>query len=145
MQLTQHFTLEALCASSTATRLEIDNTPPDELLPNAHRLAEGLEAVRMLLGNRQLHIDSGYRCEALNNAIRGKKTSQHLQFLALDFVCPDFGTPADIVKTLAATSILFDQLIEEGTWVHISFSETPRREVLAATFKNGVPMYTRIG
>lgn len=33
MQLTQHFTLAELTKSSTAERLELDNTPPPEVLP----------------------------------------------------------------------------------------------------------------
>jgi zinc D-Ala-D-Ala carboxypeptidase len=163
MQLTTHFSLEALSASATALRLGIDNTPPDELIPNAQRLAMGLEQVQMLLLAR-LHHSSGFRCEALEKVLTAKdfaawcvhhakdlstawpeyfERKQHPQFKAEDFTCPDFGTPQQIVEKIAVSDIQFDQLIEEGTWVHISFSENPRREVLAAKFKDGTPTYSR--
>lgn len=164
MQLTTHFSLEALAASSTALRLGIDNSPPDELIPNAQRLAMGLEQVQTLLGFA-LHRSSGYRCEALEKVLTAKdfaawcarhakdpqtawpeyfERKQHPQFKAEDFTCPEYGTPAQIAKKIADTqAIKFDQLIEEGTWIHISFSQTPRREIIAATFKDGVPTYVK--
>ena len=69
MQLTAHFSLEELIASETATRSGIDNTPPSELMPNLRALADGLEKVRAALGGRPIHINSGYRCPALNKAV----------------------------------------------------------------------------
>lgn len=141
MNLSEHFTLEGLCASSTALRLGIDNTPPDNLIGNAYRLAEGLEQVQNVLGF-PLHHDSGFRCEALNAAVHGAPTSQHTKFEAEDFTCPQFGTPLEIVKLISGSTIEFDQLIQEGTWVHISFTGTPRREVLTAHFNQGKATYT---
>lgn len=140
-QLTPHFTLEGLCESSTAVRLGIDNTPDDSLIANAYRLAEGLEEVQKVLGY-PIHHDSGFRCEALNEAIRGAPPSQHTKFQAEDFTCPQFGTPAEIVRLISNSTIQFDQCIQEGSWVHISFSENPRREILTATFDNGKATYT---
>lgn len=142
MQLTPHFSTESLCASSTALRLGIDNMPPDDLLPNAQRLAEGLEQVQSVLGF-PLHHDSGYRCPALNAAVHGAPSSQHTKFEAEDFTCPQFGTPLEIVRLISNSTIQFDQCIQEGTWVHISFTESPRREVLTAHFANGKATYTK--
>lgn len=141
-QLSPSFTLEGLCASSTATRLGIDNRPDDSLIANAYRLAEGLEEVQKVLGF-PIHHDSGFRCEELNAAVHGAPTSQHTKFQAEDFTCPQFGTPLEIVRLLKNSTIQFDQCIMEGSWVHISFSENPRREVLTATFENGKATYTQ--
>jgi len=160
-QLTPHFTLEGLCESSTATRLGIDNTPPDNLIGNAYRLAEGLEQVQSVLGS-PIHHSSGYRCEALERVLSSKdfahwcelhaksdadwpeyfERKQHPEFEAEDFTCPQFGTPLEVVKLIAGSTIQFDQCIQEGTWVHISFTETPRREVLTAHFAGGKVTYT---
>jgi hypothetical protein len=140
-QLTPNFTLERLCASSTALRLGIDNTPPENLIANARRLAEGLEEVQRVLGF-SLHHDSGYRCPELNAAVHGVPTSQHTKFEAEDFTCPQFGTPLEIVKLISGSTIHFDQLIAEGNWCHVSFTETPRREVLTAHFLGGKVTYT---
>lgn len=142
MQLTEHFSLEELVHSSTAIRLGIDNTPPDEILPNLKVLAQGLERVRSVLGH-PIHIDSGYRCEILNAAVRGSKTSAHMQGWAADFICPAFGTPLEIVKVIVGSGIAFDQCIQEGTWVHLSFDPRMRKDVRTAHFRNGEVTYTQ--
>lgn len=130
MQLTEHFSLEELTRSLTAERLGIDNVPKEErLLTNLMLLAGGLERVRELLGGLPLHVDSGYRCEELNQKIGGSKNSAHMSGYAADFICPSFGTPLEIVKRLEKSELAFDQLIQEGTWVHVSFAPRMRREV----------------
>ena len=144
-QLTIHFSLEELTRSDTAVRLGIDNTPSAEVLDNLQVLAEGLEKVRDLLGvyNRPVLISSGYRCSALNKALHGSVNSAHMYGYAADFTCPDFGNPLAIVKKIAQSTLKFDQLIQEGTWVHISFDPKMRGEVLTAHFNNGVATYTK--
>ena len=141
-QLSDHFTLEELVFSSTAVPLGIDNTPPPEIIENLRILAQGLEQVRSLLGHA-MHIDSGYRCDILNAAVKGSRTSAHLEGYAADFICPDFGTPLEIVKLITGSTLAFDQCIQEGTWVHCSFDPRMRREVLTAHFANGGATYTQ--
>lgn len=70
--------------------------------------------------NFYIRINNGYRCEQLNLLVDGKLNSYHLQGLAIDFVCPIFGTPEDIVKFLHSINFLSDQCFIEGTWVHWS-------------------------
>lgn len=134
--LTPHFRLEELTNSSTAQRLLIDNTPPDNVLANLQILAEGLEKVRALLPiqNSPLHIDSGYRCPDLNKAVHGAADSAHMTGYAADFTCSIVGTPEYIVSLIQNSDIKFDQLIQEGTWVHISFDPRMRQEILTAHF-----------
>jgi zinc D-Ala-D-Ala carboxypeptidase len=142
MQLTEHFTLEELTFSSTAVARGIDNSPLPETAKHLAVLAQGLEKVRAILG-APMHIDSGYRCPSLNGIVRGVRTSAHLTGYAADFVCPQFGASLAIVQKLAAESALqFDQVIQEGTWVHISFAPTMRRQILTAHFESGVATYT---
>jgi hypothetical protein len=137
MNLSEHFTLEELTFSSTAARRGIDNTAPADVAEHLAVTAAGLEKVRALLG-APLHIDSGYRCPALNKAVGGVPTSAHTTGYAADFICPDAGAPLDIVhKIMADGSIKFDQVIQEGTWVHISFAPTMRQMVLTAHFVEG--------
>lgn len=143
MFLSQHFSLEELTFSSTAVRHGIDNMPPDGIVANLRILAGALEGVRMMLGDRPIHIDSGYRCPALNALVGGAPDSAHLQGWAADFVCPAYGVPRQIAIDLAHMLLdvhdgsqgrPFDQLILEGTWVHISFDPRARRQCLTATF-----------
>ena len=140
-RLTEHFTLQEMCFSSTATRLGIDNTPTEEIVVHLRVLARGLERVRALLG-RPMHIDSGYRCDALNTAVKGSKTSAHMRGYAADFVCPRYGDPLRIVHAVAQSGIAFDQCIQEGTWVHVSFDPRLRKEVLTAHFGVDGTTYT---
>ena len=141
-KLSEHFTLEELTFSATAQRKQIDNKPPAEVLDNMKRLAAGLEEVRAALGNKPMRINSGYRSPKLNRAVGGAHLSAHMAGYAADFVCPDFGSPLKIVKALAATGIQFDKLIQEGTWVHISFAPEARRQLLTAHFGPNGTSYT---
>ena len=141
--MTVHFSLEELTFSDTAVRLGIDNNVTDSnVLNNLHDLAVGLEQIRSLL-NAPLHINSGYRCLRLNGAVKGSINSAHMQGWAADFTCRRFGTPLEIVKEVVKAGIKFDQCIQEGTWVHVSFDPRMRNAVLTAHFdKYGNPTYT---
>ncbi len=142
MNLTEHFTLQEMTFSSTAERRGIHNEPDSIAAANLTATAMGLEQVRALLG-APLHIDSGYRCPALNKAVGGAWNSAHLRGCAADFTCASFGTPQQIVEAIASSPIAFDQLIQEGTWVHIAFDPNPRREVLTAHFNGQGVTYTK--
>jgi len=131
VKLTTHFDLAEFTHSQAAGRLGIDNTAPQHVLANLARLAQGMELVRMLLGDKPLSISSGYRCGALNKAVGGSAGSQHLTGQACDFICPAYGTPAQIVAAIVASDVPFDQVIQEfDSWVHISFSDRNRRQAL---------------
>ena len=125
MQLTQHFTLAELTKSSTAERLELDNTPPPEVLPALTSTAEMLERIRSTLGV-PVTVTSGYRAWAVNKAVKGATTSDHAQGRAADIVAPRYGTPLQIARALAPlVDVLgIGQLIYERfgstSWVHVS-------------------------
>ena len=125
MQLTQHFTLAELTKSSTAERLELDNTPPPEVLPALTRTAEMLERIRSTLGV-PVTVTNGYRAWAVNKAVGGVTTSDHAQGRAADIVAPRYGTPLQIARALAPlVDVLgIGQLIYERfgstSWVHVS-------------------------
>lgn len=130
-QLTPHFTLEEFTASQIAARFGFNNDLPADLKQNAVRTCEGLERVRTLLNSNAIHISSGYRCKLLNDHVGSKDTSQHRTAQAADFTCPTYGDPKTIVKTLIASDIPYDQVIYEfDSWVHVSFSDSPRRQAL---------------
>lgn len=144
MNLTEHFTLEELTFSDYAVRKGLDNTPQnDAVLANLKVLAQGLEKVRALL-NKPVKINSGFRSPAVNVAIGGTLKSHHCLGLAADFVCPSFGTPREICSAIMRSDIQYDQLIYEGTWVHLSFAPSMRRQNLHAHFKNGKATYTAL-
>lgn len=135
MYLTANFTLDEFTTSETAERKGIDNTPNDEVKDNLLQLAQRLESVRYVLDNKPIIIKSGYRSPKLNSAIGGAKTSQHILGQAVDFICPQYGTPLEICREIMHGSMIkFDQLIQEGGWVHLSIADIPRMETLTAHF-----------
>lgn len=140
MQLTPHFSLAEFTRSDTAARRGLDNTPSDAERDNLIRVASVLEEIRATLGHPIL-ITSGYRGEALNRAVGGVPHSAHRLGLAADFICPDFGSPFEVCKVIAAMSIEFDQLIQEkNRWVHLGLSAGPgRRDLLTYDGRRYLP------
>lgn len=125
MQLTQHFSLAELTASTVGRARGINNTPAPELVPRLVLLAEMLERIRSTL-NVPITVTSGYRCPTLNLAVGGVTSSDHTQGHAADIVAPGFGSATQVAQTLAPlVSVLgIGQIILEGVkgkqWVHVS-------------------------
>lgn len=142
MQLTTNFSLEEMIRSDAALRLGINNWPSSTIQANLLLVAQALECVRTKLGGKPILVTSGYRCPSLNTAVGGAKDSAHMSGWAADFRCPEFGAPQEIVRFLAGQEVKFDQLIQEGTWVHLSVAPAMRQEVLTAHFAGGNVTYT---
>jgi hypothetical protein len=125
--VTMHFTIEELCASSTAKAKGINNTPNTQQMINlVYLCAYVLEPLRVAMG-QPIKIGSGFRCQALNKAVGGVFNSQHTKGQAAD-LCID----GDIQKgkrwfNYIKDHLPFDQLIWEKNpktgsyWVHVSF------------------------
>ena len=122
--LTKHFTLEEFSFSSTAKARGIDNTVPLQFIPSLRNLCEKvLEPLRERV-KEPVIISSGYRCPALNKAVGGTNTSQHMKGEACDIYMEDK------TKLRKWFAILldgdFDQLIFERNrrtdrcWIHVS-------------------------
>ena len=120
LMLSPHFSQHEFENSERAERLCINNTIPQSLMVNASKTALLMEQVRKLLGDKPITINSVYRSHTVNKAVGGAKSSEHLQALACDFVCPAYGNPYQIAKAIEASTIQYGQLIYEGSWVHIS-------------------------
>ena len=130
MKLTQHFALAEFTRSATAQAKGIDNS----LDPSAKAdqpiiscltvLCENvLEPLRRHL-NVPIVISSGYRCPALNSAVGGSPTSQHMRGQACDIHIPSVSQGKQWMEWIMDNTT-FDQLIWErnsqGThWIHVS-------------------------
>lgn len=131
VQLSEHLSLAEFSTDSpTARQHGIDNTLPEELLDEALRTAQMFERVRAELGSNAVHVDSGYRCLALNRELGSKDTSDHPKAMALDIKCPGFGSAYQVAKHLESImdELGIGQLIYENTWVHIS-SRAPEKAI----------------
>lgn len=120
MNLTKNFTLEELTHSDLADRLYIKNLPTDEQVYNLTALAQDvLQPVRDYLGV-PIKVNSGFRGKALNKAVGGKLTSQHLKGEAADIEC-EGKTNKELFDAIVKLGV-FDQVINESNfaWVHVS-------------------------
>lgn len=139
MQLSEHFHLSEFVSSQTAARRRIDNTPPAQAIDNLRRLCKVvLEPIREHFG--PVIISSGYRSPALNRAVGGAATSQHVAGEAADIEVPGVSN-VELAEWIARSGRPFDQLILEfytpgdpsSGWVHVSYSLRRRRyQVLTA-------------
>jgi hypothetical protein len=131
MNLTEHFSLEELTATS---HRQFDNTPNDSELANLLRLAEFLEQVKTALDGKPIMVNSGFRSKQVNDSVGSKDTSQHRIGCAADLRVP--GMPPDaVVRAVIAAGLPFDQIIREfDSWTHISVTNTsdgtPRKQAL---------------
>ena len=131
MNLTEHFTLEELTVTS---HREFDNTPNDVEIANLTRLAEFLEQVKTVLGNKPVMINSAFRSKQVNDSVGSKDTSQHRVGCAADIRVPRM-TPDQVIQTIMQSDIQYDQIIREfDSWTHISIpnnpNDTPRKQAL---------------
>ena len=82
---------------------------------------------------KPITISSGYRSPKLNKAVGGSTNSKHVTGQAVDFICPAFGSPEEVMRAIIKAGISFDQCILEfppNGWVHMSFTENPRKQAL---------------
>lgn len=128
----KYFSIKEMTKSNTATAKGIDNTPDQTITDNLTKLIEAvLDPLREWYG-KPITVNSGYRCEALNKAIGGAKSSQHMLGEAADITV---GSKEENEKLFdyIKDNLEFDQLINESdfSWVHVSYREGRlRKQVL---------------
>lgn len=141
-RLTRNFSRREFTRSNTADKLGLSNMPETEPQAMAiHVLANGMEQVRSVCGNRAVTITSGFRCKQVNEAVGGVPDSAHALGYAADFTVAGM-TAREVALELAASHLAFDQLIlEEGRGVcHISFDPRYRGEVKTQQGGPGSPV-----
>lgn len=148
MQLTTNFFLEEFTHSDTAESLKIDNVPDsEETLRLLNLCTHVLETLRFSFAT-PIKIDSGFRCEKLNQAVGGVPDSQHRLGEASDIVIEGY-EPEQIIHRLIELKLDFDEAIAEhdvtqGThWTHVSYTtrKPNRRLPSRAIRENGRTVY----
>ena len=130
----KYFTIEELTKSSTAKRAGIKNIPNEKELKNLNSLIDNiLDPLREAYG-KPIIVTSGFRCEELNDLVNGVRGSQHRTGQAAD-IRSKVDTRKENKKLfdlVIALELPFDQLIDEYdyNWVHVSFSDRNRRQIL---------------
>ena len=140
MKLSQNFSLKELVASQTADRKGIDNTPTDEHIENLKLLCENvLQPIRDEWG--VVSVSSGYRSQALCQAIGSVSTSQHARGQAADFEC--YSVDNRELFDWITQNLKFDEAILEfydgdpnSGWIHVSYNEDGNRKQTLRAFRN---------
>ena len=152
MQLSKNFSLIELTKSQTAERKGIDNTPSAEHQENLKSLCTNvLQPVRDNF-HRVVSVSSGFRSQALCEAIGSKSTSQHAKGAAADFEI--FGISNKELADWIHFNVNYDQLILEywkesdpnSGWVHCSYTDGNNRRQYLKAYKdeNNNTRYTPI-
>lgn len=146
MQISKNFSLAEL--TKTQVR-NVDNTPNQTQLNNIILLVKNvLQPLRDLIG-KPINVNSCFRSEKVNTAIKGSKTSQHVSGEAVDLEVNTMSN-YDLAKIIIA-NFKFDQIILEfaskddprAGWVHVSYKASGNRgQILTASTVKGKTVYT---
>ena len=122
--MSRWFKLEEFLTSSKAKQKSIENIPSCEIVEHLSELAYFLDELREAWGSG-INITSGFRCEALNKAVGGVKTSIHKIGYACDMkpANGEFEKFKEFVKDWIKDK-KFDQCIIEKSkkgdeWIHL--------------------------
>ena len=139
MKLSEHFSLAEL----TKTNTGIENVPNEAQVENLKRVCRWLERLRKRWndkygdGDDPIIINSGFRSAAVNKAVGGVPTSNHLTGCAVDIRCIGMEQALRYAAILLDISDMsredFDELLIEQKrsviWIHFAVrpSENRRR------------------
>ena len=137
MKLSEHMTLAEL----TKTNSGIANVPSEAQVENLKRLCRWLERLRKRWndkygdGDDPIIINSGFRSEAVNKAVGGVPTSNHLTGCAVDIRCIGMEQALRYAAILLDISDMsredFDELLIEQKrsviWIHFAVRPSGNR------------------
>ena len=137
MKLSEHMTLGEL----TKTNTGIENVPNEAQVENLRRVCRWLERLRKRWndkygdGDDPIIINSGFRSAAVNKAVGGVPTSNHLTGCAVDIRCIGMEQALRYASILLDISDMsredFDELLIEQkrsvVWIHFAVSPSGNR------------------
>ena len=135
--LSEHMTLAELCKTKTG----IANVPNEAQVENLKRVCRWLERLRKRWndkygdGDDPIIINSGFRSEAVNKAVGGVPTSNHLTGCAVDIRCIGMEQALRYASILLDISDMsredFDELLIEQRrsviWIHFAVRPSGNR------------------
>ena len=137
MKLSEHFGLAEL----TKTKQHIENVPNEAQVENLRRVCRWLERLRKRWndkygdGDDPIIINSGFRSAAVNKAVGGVPTSNHLTGCAVDIRCIGMEQALRYASILLDISDMsredFDELLIEQKrsviWIHFAVRPSGNR------------------
>ena len=142
MDISDHITY----AEATHTGTGILNIPRSSDLSNMMLVAKKVFEPARERFDMPINVNSFYRSQAVNKAVGGADTSQHVTGEAIDMDAVGFSNKHLFLYILH--SLDFDQLIwefgddNEPDWVHVSYkAEGNRKQALRSVKQNGKTKY----
>ena len=133
LHLSKDFRLVEFTRSSTADRLEIDNTPPQYVIDNLVWLCYYILQPARTTIKRIIHINSGYRCEKLNKAVGGRPNSLHLQGRAADIHVKNIEDAKELAPIFARQEfcdLVIIEHIADKFWLHVQMDKIKPRHLI---------------
>jgi len=139
-RISKHISYKEAVGSNYAKQKGIKNKPNEEQVENMKLLAEEVfEPLREWV-DAPIKVNSMFRSLELNTALKGSKTSSHMNGEAMDITSMGGKSNLEMFHYIK-DNLCFDQLIwefgKEPKWLHVSFSKNNRQQVLV-TKKRGV-------
>jgi hypothetical protein len=139
-RISKHISYKEAVGSNYAKQKGIKNKPNEEQVENMKLLAEEVfEPLREWV-DAPIKVNSMFRSLELNTALKGSKTSSHMNGEAMDITSIGGKSNLEMFHYIK-DNLCFDQLIwefgKEPKWLHVSFSKNNRQQVLV-TKKRGV-------
>lgn len=130
MNLSTHFTFDELTRTGQTALQAVNRQEAQACMGALTALATTiLEPIRAKFG--PIRVNSAFRGPAVNTAVNGSKSSQHLTGQAADIVVPGVALDVVFAWIVKESGLPFGQAILEGpggkvAWIHISLGEPYR-------------------
>jgi len=119
------FTIEEL----THTNTGLPNAPDAKVLYNLSLLINHVLDPARTEFKASIKVNSGYRSEQVNKAVKGVTSSQHLTGQAADISAGSVEENKKLFEVIKKLGV-YDQLLDEKnyTWIHVSYSDVHNRK-----------------
>lgn len=120
-----YFNIKEMTKSQTAELYHIDNNPNEKVIGNLKKVMYILDLTRTYMG-KPILVNSGYRCEKLNEMVGGVQKSMHTKGLAADIRTKEKEDINKMFEFLKKNQKDFKiiELIKYANFIHIGVSET---------------------
>jgi len=140
-RISKHISYKEAVGSNYAKQKGISNKPNEEQVENMKLLAEEVfEPLREWV-DAPIKVNSMFRSLELNTALKGSKTSSHMNGEAMDITSMGGKSNLEMFHYIK-DNLCFDQLIwefgKEPKWLHVSYNKDNNRKQVLVTKKRGV-------
>ena len=120
-----YFNIKEMTKSQTAELYHIDNNPNEKVIGNLKKVMYILDLTRTYMG-KPILVNSGYRCEKLNEMVGGVQKSMHTKGLAADIRTKEKEDINKMFEFLKKNQKDFKiiELIKYANFIHMGVSET---------------------